>query len=117
MGNKTLCLDFDGVINSYVSGWKGETEIPDPPVDGAAEAIERLRVTYGIVVYSTRSRTPAGKAAILAYLDKYGIRVDDVPDHKPPAVVYLDDRGVQFKGDWKQAILDIENFKWWLSKP
>lgn len=31
MGKPILCLDFDGVIHSYASGWKGADVIPDPP--------------------------------------------------------------------------------------
>lgn len=31
---KTICLDFDGVINSY-SKWTGYDDIPDPIVEGA----------------------------------------------------------------------------------
>ena len=34
-----ICLDFDGVIHSYTSGWKGAAVIPDPPVPGALEFI------------------------------------------------------------------------------
>ncbi len=28
---QTVVFDFDGVIHSYTSGWKGATVIPDPP--------------------------------------------------------------------------------------
>ena len=39
----TVVFDFDGVIHSYTSGWKGVAEIPDPPVPGIGEAIAELR--------------------------------------------------------------------------
>ena len=39
MSKPILCLDFDGVIHSYSSGWKGAAVIPDPPVDGAMRFI------------------------------------------------------------------------------
>ena len=35
----TVVLDFDGVIHSYSSGWRGKTCIPDPPVPGIREEI------------------------------------------------------------------------------
>jgi hypothetical protein len=35
---RTVCLDFDGVVHSYRSGWRGATVIPDPPIHGTAEA-------------------------------------------------------------------------------
>ena len=41
---KTILLDFDGVIHSYTSGWKGAGVIPDPPVPGA---IDFLRICRG----------------------------------------------------------------------
>lgn len=38
----TVSFDFDGVIHSYRSGWKGAAVIPDPPVEGIKEVIEQL---------------------------------------------------------------------------
>ena len=35
-----LCMDFDGVIHSYESGWRGATIIPDVPVEGALEFLK-----------------------------------------------------------------------------
>ena len=39
----TVVFDFDGVIHSYTSGWKGVANIPDPPVPGIREALADLR--------------------------------------------------------------------------
>ena len=38
MAKQTVVFDFDGVIHSYSSGWRGETVIPDEPVTGIKEA-------------------------------------------------------------------------------
>lgn len=39
----TVVFDFDGVIHSYKSGWKGAGVIPDPVVPGIREAIGQLQ--------------------------------------------------------------------------
>ena len=39
----TVLFDFDGVINSYKSGWEGYGIISDPPVEGIKEAIDEIR--------------------------------------------------------------------------
>jgi hypothetical protein len=103
-GRPTVCLDFDGVIHSYVSGWRGETEAPDPPVPGVGEAIAELRRRCRVVVLSARCASAAGRRAVAAYLDAHGIAVDEVCTHKPPAAVYVDDLGYRFDGDWAQAL-------------
>jgi hypothetical protein len=107
----TICVDFDGVIHSYVSGWCGETAIPDPPIHRAKEAIARLRQQYRVVVHSTRCQSAAGRKAIREWLKKHGIEIDEICRSKPPAMVYLDDRAVPFKGDWDQAVVDINSFR------
>lgn len=43
MAKKTVIFDFDGVIHSYTSGWRGENIIPDPPVSGIKKVIDSIR--------------------------------------------------------------------------
>jgi hypothetical protein len=31
--------------------------------------------------------------------------------HKPPAMVYVDDRAIPFTGDWEKTIADINDFR------
>lgn len=111
---KTVVFDFDGVIHSYTSGWQGENNIPDPPVDGIGEAIKSIREAgYDVVVVSTRCACYEGKVAIWEWLKKYGIVVDDVCKEKPPAICYIDDRAICFDGRPETLLSKIENFVPW----
>lgn len=102
-----VCLDFDGVLHSYVSGWQGSTVIQDGPVPGAKEAVDLLRYRYRVVVNSARCDTAEGRQAIADWLASNGIQVDDVVEHKPPAVAYVDDLAVPFQGDWAAVMSRI----------
>ena len=67
-----LLLDFDGVIHSYKSGWKGPRRIPDPPVEGALEFIVLAVKEFQVMIYSSRSRQFGGKRAMKRWLyDRY----------------------------------------------
>lgn len=101
---QTIILDFDGVLHSYSSGWRGADVIPDPPTEGARDAVAKLREKYVVVVVSSRSHQPGGIEAMKAWLSRHGIEVDDVPDHKPPHVCTVDDRVFRFEGDWGAVI-------------
>lgn len=116
---KTVVFDFDGVIHSYTSGWKGVTCISDPPVPGIDRSLKALQdAGYEVVVVSTRCSTVEGQAAIESWLDEYGIAhlVNRVCKEKPPAVVYVDDRAICFDGDPDSLLEKIENFKPWYQK-
>ena len=114
---KTVVFDFDGVINSYKSGFCGVGKIPDPPVPGVREVIDKLRQSgYTVVVVSTRCADADGLEAICDYLDKYEIEVDRVCAEKPPAVVYVDDRAICFKGSARGLYRRIKKFKSWTPK-
>lgn len=112
----TVVFDFDGVIHSYKSGWKGETVIPDSPVPGIREAISHIRLAgYAVVVVSTRCRTEEGKKAVADWLAENEIEVDFVSKEKPPAVCYIDDRAICFDGNPGSLMEKIINFKPWYS--
>ncbi len=108
---RTICLDFDGVLHSYRSGWCGSEVIPDPPIHGTREAVARLRQQYRVVVHSARCRTEAGLRAVQHWLHKHEIAVDEVCEHKPPAHIYVDDRAVRFRGDWELLADEIRQFR------
>jgi hypothetical protein len=63
-----LVYDFDGVIHSYKSGWKGATVIPDPPVPGALEHIVRSLEFFHPAVFSSRSHQWGGIGAMKRYI-------------------------------------------------
>lgn len=114
---KTVVFDFDGVIHSYKSGFKGLDVIPDTAVSGIKEAIDEIRAAgYKVVVVSTRCREEAGIKAIKAYLSKNSIVVDEITHTKPPAIVYIDDRAICFDGDAAGLLKKIETFKPWYYK-
>lgn len=112
---KCVVFDFDGVINSYRSGWIDDKTIPDPPVEGIREAISEIRnAGYKVVIVSTRCQSNEGRDAINKYLNQYNILVDDIMAEKPPAHIYIDDRAVCFDGKPEKLLNQISNFKpWW----
>lgn len=64
-----LNLDFDGVLHSYASGWKGAAVIPDPPVPGALEFIlDADAAGWDIHIHSSRSHQWGGKRAMKRWL-------------------------------------------------
>lgn len=111
---QTVVFDFDGVIHSYKSGWRGANIIPDPPVPGIGKAIADIREAgYEVVVVSTRCDSIFGCTAIMAWLDDNGIEVDAVKAEKPPAVAYIDDRAICFDGHPEKLLDRIKAFEPW----
>ena len=126
MKKPILCLDFDGVIHSYTSGWQGASVVPDPPVDGAMSFIDRAIEDFDVHIYSSRSGQRGGIKAMKYWLaghmkEYFGpdrVRWDDVvseinwPKEKPPAMVSIDDRAITFMGEWPDVKLLLD-FKPW----
>jgi hypothetical protein len=125
----TVAVDFDGVIHSYASGWQGVGVAGDPPVGGAMTFLADHCELLDIAIHSCRSHSIRGQIAMRRYIKQallyYFSNLDNAqelathvyrqirfPVLKPPAVVYLDDRAVQFQGTFPN-VTDIRNFKPW----
>jgi len=122
-----LCLDFDGVIHSYTSGWMGAHLIPDPPLPGAIAFLRRASLAFRIVIFSSRSNQPGGLEAMRAWLNLFAFKEDEDANEwlpqvefateKPPAFVTIDDRALTFNGDWNAYPVDyLLAFKPWNKK-
>lgn len=75
MGKPILCLDFDGVLHSYKSGWKGAAVIPDDPVPGALEFIVKALERFEVHILSSRSHQWGGKRAMKRWLRHHLARI------------------------------------------
>ena len=126
--SKTICLDFDGVLHSYESGWQGADKIPDDPVPGAMDFLYDVLKDerFNVVIYSSRSSHDGGIGAMESWLvehfaerfgnteetkDLLGMNLKFVTS-KPGAFLTIDDRAMLFTGVWPE--LDwIDAFKPW----
>ena len=118
---KTIAIDFDGVLHRYSKGWLKVDYVYDPPVEGAAQALIKLKEQgHKIYVFSVRTNTIYHKdakhqAKIMAdWLQEHGIPYDRIwTFSKPLADIYIDDRAIGFKGDWQQTMQEIATFEVW----
>lgn len=119
---QTVAVDFDGVIHSYVSGWRGAEAIPDPPVPGAIEFLVEASKHFDVCIFSARNCLPGAIPAMKTWLSVWAVGMTDDPEAfvsklrfpvaKPSATLYIDDRGYQFCGTFP-TIDYINTFKPW----
>lgn len=125
MPNPILCLDFDGVLHSYKSGWQGAAVIPDPPVPGAINFLCNAIDHFQVHIFSSRSHQDGAIAAMKSWLALHAQNVlnnngwrrrlmNEIqwPQHKPPASVSIDDRCLTFTGRWP-SMAELKAFKPW----
>lgn len=103
MTRRILCLDFDGVIHDYKNGWQGGV-IYGELTPGFLEWAECAAPLFELVVYSSRSKDPAGIEMMKIWLKSKGwdetkVRLQFAHE-KPAAFLTIDDRALTFNGDW-----------------
>lgn len=101
-----ILIDLDGVVHRYSKGFHDGT-LYDDVMPGAREFIEELKDTYEIVIFTARISKEkerfaprTGTKKVMEWLNKYDIYFDRITSDKLPAVAYIDDRAIEFKGDW-----------------
>lgn len=129
-----LCVDFDGVLHSYSSGWKGPRNIPDPPVPGAMDWLRSLLtdadcrcamapryLDFDVQIFSSRSRYIGGRRAMKKWLgeefEKAGhykelVQLIKFPLLKPPVFLQMDDRAWTFRGEFPSTN-EMKDFRPW----
>ena len=127
MKKPILCLDFDGVLHSYTSGWQGADVIPDPPVEGAIAFLYEAIMAFDVQIYSSRSHQEGGIQAMQDWLVSWErawlatqaahprtslLLHVTFPTEKPAAMVTIDDRAITFTGIWPD-IPTLQQFKPW----
>ncbi|MFA5238346.1 MAG: hypothetical protein WC476_01385 [Phycisphaerae bacterium] len=108
--NNTICLDFDGVIHKYSQGWQGGN-LYDEPIDGAIESIcELCQAGYKLVILTARCEKHneildwfKDEAAKRGLCNCRKVNCPEVTNIKPPARVYIDDRGIRFT-NWNDIL-------------
>jgi len=106
MSQKTVCVDFDGVIHKFSKGWQ-DGSIYDKPMVGSKSELARLvSKGYRIVILTTRLNPETNddinleKNKLTKWLSDNDFKLDvhyhDLTAIKPIAGVYIDDRGLRF---------------------
>lgn len=122
-----ICLDFDGVIHSYERGWQNG-EIYGNVTPGFFEWCEEAAKLFKLVVYSSRSKEESNIYKMQVWLaqqrmlwreagngkDFTTIVEFEFASQKPQAWLTIDDRAIQFNGNWAELIPQkLREFKPW----
>lgn len=121
---KIICVDFDGVLHDYRSGWQGADVVADEAVPGAMLWLHAMVNSFEVVIYSSRSSSAAGREAMSNALHKWAY--DELGEthgsylvanlrfsrEKPPAFLTIDDRCMCFNGKFPTPY-EIDSFVPW----
>jgi hypothetical protein len=99
-----LGVDWDNTIFN-TSGYPDYT--PTTPIPGAKEGLEKIvKMGYKVVVFTAR---PWSDLYLLKYLIKeYKLPVDQIICGKPLFAYMIDDKNIEFDGDWAKALAKLK---------
>ena len=104
---RKIQIDLDAVLNEYGKEPYDENCIPKIK-DGAADFIKELSKIAELYLFTSRNLLLSSKCLINNNLDKY---FTDVTNVKLPSYLYIDDRCICFKGNYKMTLEEVKAFK------
>jgi hypothetical protein len=105
---KIILIDLDGVLNEY-KGIFNKDFIP-PIKQGAKEFLSSLVDNFELKLFTTRNKILATKWLIENNIDNY---FTDITNTKDLAWLYIDDRCINFDGNYKNLSNSLNDFKPW----
>lgn len=105
---RTILIDLDGVLNAYTGDFD-KNFIP-PIKSGAKEFLKELSKDFEIKLFTTRNKIQATKWLIENEVDDY---FTDITNTKDLAWLYIDDRCINFDGNYEKLFDSINAFKPW----
>lgn len=115
-----ILLDLNGTVHAYRQGWQRTAPLYDEPTEGFAEWAESVRKDVRVAVWPTHMNTPRDIRLIKKWLrkhdlDKLGLEIMAEPPRGLRCKI--DDRAMQFTGDWKDFPLErLLGFRTWANR-
>ena len=100
---EVLCIDIDGVIAEIAENYYEALLVP-----GAREALDYLKENYLIYLHTGRHLNHATDT--IKWLKDNNVYYDHIVFGKPPAIMYIDDRGERFKS-WKSILKRVKQLE------
>ncbi len=103
---KIIALDLDGVLNTY-DGKYDKNKI-SPIKNGAKEFLSKLAENYDIEIFTVREKNLVYKWLKDNNIIQYIKTVTDIKN--PRTTIFIDDRALNFCGDFNKTLKEVENF-------
>lgn len=105
---KTILIDLDGVLNEYTGNY--DKNIIPPIKNGASDFLKELSQNFIVKIFTTRELQKASEWVSSNNLNQF---VTGITNIKEPAYLTLDDRCINFDGNYENSLEKIKNFKVW----
>lgn len=105
---RKILIDLDGVLNMYNGDYNNNSI---PPIRlGAKTFLSKISKNFDIYIFTSRNLLLVSKWIFDNDLTDF---ISDVTSIKIPAWLYIDDRCIQFRGDYNSLLASINDFEVW----